>query len=528
MLFEKLTSADKSLISNYIETYGPNSESRVTGVFASLEYRLRFWDKNKKDLFRLFGEKLSLEKEITYVIAPEKIRGVILNAMADQDNPMCKFRSVVFDAFKIRYDYYDPEYYTVRDMFNAYTLYDNRINWLPDNRENITIQMPNGASLKVQIGMKPLKALKHIAASLGELELYEQFRLEHSRCLNQKKLSGILGLSIHPMDFLTMSDNTSNWSSCMSWFEHGSYRVGTVEMMNSPFVVVGYLRSDKNMTLFGCEEWNNKHWRSLFIVSPQGIISVKGYPYQHPDLSKLCISWLSDLAKANLNWNMLPAAEFKEDMDFVYQPAGLTYHITLSTDDMYNDFGSCDHYAALKVDGDTHFELTYSGEASCMCCGKTNSTYDESFVFCEFCCTYEDEELCSCYRCGGRWDEDDMYWVDDECYCPDCINEVAGECALDNRYYYLEDLRNVYLPQSSDNPNDEDHYITVLRDYVDSEKQLAKMLHPYYFKKYFQLGAGVHYSEEQKCYYLNREDLTELGLKHIFGIWDIPKYFQEI
>ena len=38
-----------------------------------------------------------------------------------------------------------------------------------------------------------------------------------------------------------MSDNNSGWESCMSWRNNGCYRRGTVEMMNSPYVIVAYL-----------------------------------------------------------------------------------------------------------------------------------------------------------------------------------------------------------------------------------------------------------------------------------------------
>ena len=81
------------------------------------------------------------------------------------------------------------------------------------------------------------------------LEEFEDFRIKHSRILSEKEFIGRLSLSIHPLDFMTMSDNDSDWSSCMSWRTCGSYRRGTVEMMNSPCVVVAYLSASKPMVL---------------------------------------------------------------------------------------------------------------------------------------------------------------------------------------------------------------------------------------------------------------------------------------
>ena len=45
-----------------------------------------------------------------------------------------------------------------------------------------------------------------------------------------------------------MSDNDYGWDSCMGWMNEGEYRLGTVEMMNSPCIVVAYIDGE--------EAWN--------------------------------------------------------------------------------------------------------------------------------------------------------------------------------------------------------------------------------------------------------------------------------
>ena len=129
--------------------------------------------------------------------------------------------------------------------------------------EPFEVNLPDGKILKVQKGTKPLRVLAKMAQAFN-LEGFEEFRLTHSRILNQKKMTGELCLSIHPMDFMTMSDNNSNWESCMSWSDYGCYRRGTVEMMNSECVVVAYLRAKEDMKVSEDLYWNNKKWRCWF------------------------------------------------------------------------------------------------------------------------------------------------------------------------------------------------------------------------------------------------------------------------
>ena len=75
---------------------------------------------------------------------------------------------------------------------------------------------------------------------------------------------------------MTMSDNANNWSSCMRWtdrsggVDHGDYCAGTLECMNSPYIIIAYLHNPKHsfeLSLYDCNDWqwNSKQWRELFI-----------------------------------------------------------------------------------------------------------------------------------------------------------------------------------------------------------------------------------------------------------------------
>ena len=74
-------------------------------------------------------------------------------------------------------------------------------------------------------------------------------------------------MSIDPYDFLSISDNNHNWSSCHNLFD-GEYRVGNLNYMADSVTMVGYYCSndlfDEELEAFGnIKTWNSKKWRVL-------------------------------------------------------------------------------------------------------------------------------------------------------------------------------------------------------------------------------------------------------------------------
>ena len=306
-----------------------------------------------------------------------------------------------------------------------------------------------GTVITLDKDMKLMKAVQKVVDAYGlDQQRFEDFRIAHSQILNDKQLKGTLCLSIHPLDYMTMSDNECDWGSCMSWRDTGCYRKGTVEMMNSPIVIVAYLKSDRDMSLFGhyahvsneakSYTWNNKKWRELFIVHENVITGIKAYPYMSRNLEEQVLDWLKELAKNNLN------REYSDNKyvmayahDVVIQendpnPAcGLTanrkFRFLFNTYNMYNDFGCTPdgtHVALYNISNieDNEFEKTirYSAYATCMCCGETYSTEGcESYLLCEDC----GRSTVTCDYCGWRGSEDNFHWVGGQCICQGCYED---------------------------------------------------------------------------------------------------------
>lgn len=63
-----------------------------------------------------------------------------------------------------------------------------------------------------------------------DLSLVEEIRLAQSQVSSNRILKGTLRLSTRPEDFLSLSEDTSNWTSCLAMTSHkGDYRAGCLE-----------------------------------------------------------------------------------------------------------------------------------------------------------------------------------------------------------------------------------------------------------------------------------------------------------
>lgn len=93
-------------------------------------------------------------------------------------------------------------------------------------------------------------------------------------------MTGILCFSVHPLDFLTLSENHSNWRSCHAL--DGEYRAGNLSYMVDKSTFICYVRSTAKAStpnLPDSEVWNNKKWRMLIYMSDNWDFMVAGRQY---------------------------------------------------------------------------------------------------------------------------------------------------------------------------------------------------------------------------------------------------------
>lgn len=517
MLVEKLSQTDNRIIFDWISTYSISNReysSFSPSRMAPLSHILRGWDNAKQaHLWKMFGEQFILEKEVSYARPENLLHRDLSNSLSYGE--MREFKNELFNRCERYFNYWSEDHHNIRQLFDTEYLKEN----LYIGR-SYTIVFDEKNKISVSRGTKVMKVLNKFAKFFKIEDKFEKFRIAHSQILNQKVLNGTLCISIHPFDYMTLSDNTYDWDSCMSWENNGCYRAGTVEMMNSPYVVVAYLKGDKPFRV-AADLWpGNKKWRELYVVHPNSICNIKGYPYMNTTLSTIVLEWLRELAVQNLGWNMpYEPQEFEADRCFDYAD-GRTYRFDFETNYMYNDFNTDNTCHKIIVsqgwqpaDTDYIYEsINISGPNICVCCG---SFYDideghEDQVLCDDC----DPGLrCSC--CGEDWDEDEMRYVDGRPLCPDCFYDCAGECAISEDYYYNDELITVYLTAVKDNLTlfDELRSATIHRRYAEADG----LHHCDYYVNISELRRIE--VDGETIFYLNMEDCTTCGLEQLFQLW---------
>lgn len=494
-MFNTLTETDKDYLTYWIENYANSQETQT--LTTDLEYILRFWSKNKESLYHLLGDNLIVSKELKYTKSIEE---------AEQDYPYYfpyrfsfknQYQDFLFaacgscksEAFVYPSSYMENYPEQLRYIFECESLFYNTYTDKP-----YTFNF-EGRTLRVDTGCKVSKLLGKIVKTWPNHfnpEDYEDFRIKQSQFTNQRNLIGNLCLSIHPLDFLTMSDNDEGWDSCMSWREHGDYRMGTVEMMNSPCVVEAYLTAAFPMKESqGSDEepafqWNSKKWRQLFIVSPDIIMAIKPYPYYNEELTTRTLKWLKQLASAK-HWGPYSdnLTNFTNRAKNAISDDSREIYIEINTNHMYNDVYGLHPGYMSKNYAEPNLYLNYSGESECMVCGDLfNSEKDVVCSNCShevYCCECGDsipgdeaiydsrgnaycsycaaDKFLTCENCGDSDSEDYMYcvniydnedeknWINTIYFCSRCFNNPKtaknfGEIHYDGEYFILLDELN--------------------------------------------------------------------------------------
>lgn len=462
--FDAITEKEWDMFDTYRNAYDCTNDEEgdrtiVSNYRATAKEVLTIWNSNKYNLFKLFGEQLIVKKDIAFKASYSDVEDELSDIM---DNAFLrKLRNLVNDRVAMVEAYNTTDVKTLIDNTeeNIYgTPYVNLRTWPGTSSsrccylstylwganedyfantistDTFYIYVVNEKkAVKFEHGSSLMKALGKLASLLHFNEEFEQFRIDHSRVTNTKLIRGRLCLSIHPLDYMTMSDNDYNWSSCMSWADGGCYRRGTVEMMNSTSVIVAYLDGGEfNGGLINGFTWNNKKWRTLIIVDPSFAITIKAYPYASDNLNKEALEMIRELAKKN--WHI----DYDEGISH-YGPSNEVHYATYTDEiyfecnTMYNDFcrGQRSHMLTNSHNPYNARYFNYSGPDVCMNCGSSDCSYaSNGDVCCSTCLdVYDDDDyIGECWHCGRSIYEGDEYAYDEvneRYYCYDHSDRVA-------------------------------------------------------------------------------------------------------
>lgn len=133
-------------------------------------------------------------------------------------------------------------------------------------------------------GMKIIKAFNHFISNKVVLEEYQNFA---SRIIQENKIKGRLCFSVHPLDFLSMSESTLKWRSCHAL--DGEYRAGNLAYMIDEATVICYIKTDTDKILPNFPSsvlWNDKKWRMLLYFSEgmDMVFASRQYPFESKEI----------------------------------------------------------------------------------------------------------------------------------------------------------------------------------------------------------------------------------------------------
>lgn len=246
-----------------------------------------------------------------------------------------------------------------------------------------------------------------------DMKVFEEFRDRVSLIRTVQDFDADVTLSINPIDYLSMSDNSCGWSSCMSMAsKKGTCREGVLEYLNSETAIVAYVKS-KNSYLPGVP---NKTWRQMVFcdLDHECVMGSRQYPYECEGLAKAAIKCIAK--RAGLGYDEVfeyPHSEYEKSIVCscdnydvknktkayysVLGQAGGDNNIDVHDSIIPWSLGACNDFFMFKDDDKFYRtglyvdygceELAMSGKPTCLLCGHelSEDRYGTNKITCENC-----------------------------------------------------------------------------------------------------------------------------------------------
>ena len=225
--------------------------------------------------------------------------------MNDWEENKCKFYSRL-PGNKLIYQSYTPITMSISEDDKKAELdcFIDNIRWryglfelkdfVENNRKNfynniLSEDYPMNNGTIIPKGMKIIKAFKYF---VEDKEILTEIQDKASMLIQNTKISGYFCMSVHPLDYLSLSENTHNWRSCHAL--DGEYRAGNLSYMTDNCTIICYIKSEHDAVLPRFPDdvpWADKKWRMLLHVSDDNtmVISGRHYPYESKGLQDFAL-----------------------------------------------------------------------------------------------------------------------------------------------------------------------------------------------------------------------------------------------
>ena len=318
------------------------------------------------------------------------------------------------------------------------------------------------ASEKAKEGEKLVRAFRHF---ISDPKVLDKAQTKASMIIQEGVVTGTLCLSVHPLDYLSSSENAHNWRSCHSL--DGEYRAGNLSYMVDSSTLVCYLKSetDKPISRFPSSvPWNSKKWRMLVFMSQDGSAMFAGrqYPFS-TDPNHLLPYILSLLGEKVGRWtnfhnDSLKEFNFKDGTtSWMWSTICMkdqlvpTHYLIKEPEDVlfFNDLlrSTCykPYYAwrrsLVGLDFRDFLEepmFRIGEEVPCPICGKGRLVNSE-IMCCVDCFNemYPDKDRCSCVLCGSEMQSQEAHMTYNFLHPEWNSSDICDECFDCNADVYI-------------------------------------------------------------------------------------------
>lgn len=283
------------------------------------------------------------------------------------------------------------------------------------------------------VGQKASRVINKICKRYGvdKNERYNACFAALADALNPIKIPRTALLSVHPCDYLEMSNISNSWGSCHN-LEDGAYRAGTLSYLTDVCSLIFYtVDSEKYPPIYT----SPKVTREVFCYGDGILLQSRLYPATD-DMDTMA-------AYRNLVQQSLAICLSVPNLWALHSEDGCvdTYVETSSYAEHYRDYEYACYHPTVSLLTDVYpgqdTVLTVGSEARCLCCAS--SVASEEDMYCSSC-----GEIEYCSSCGERIHGSNICWIRDTPYCSDCV-DYCDMC----EEYTTHGVTTVYTADSS-------------------------------------------------------------------------------
>ena len=361
------------------------------------------------------------------------------------------------------------------------------------SNDNIISNIKQYTGVPCSVGQKTSRVINKICQRY-DLDKHPEYNSRFARLadsLNPLRIKRKALLSVHPCDYLEMSNRLNSWTSCHC-LDDGAYHGGTLSYMNDECSMIFYTVDDD---VDGNYYEAPKRSRQVFCFNSGILLQSRLYPNTDDEEARNTYRNIVQLAIADclVLPNLWTLKREQTEIETRFE----TYEDSLH----YPDYDYECYKSNISILKDAHVGaedyILIGHTAYCLSCSDIIS--ENNSLYCDTC----GESYYTCQQCGARIREDDLNFINDGYYCDDCCSycEHCQEYTLDdttpaydrngNRVYICSSCRQEDYSYCEDC---EEYYYSDNGRYLEDGFHCDKCLDKHYYKC-GSCGEYIHYSE---------------------------------